>query len=95
MIPTKDCEAHMEYSLDKRPRGKTGKAISAGATPLQYERWIACPYCGESFIFVVDGSAGSQSYYEDCEICCRPILFQTEIDSDGNLLDIVTRREDD
>jgi hypothetical protein len=44
---------------------------------------------------VLDGSAGNQSYYEDCEICCRPILFQTEIDSDGNLLGVTTHRDDD
>lgn len=85
----------MEYSQDKRLRGKVGRTISAGAAPLQFERWIACPYCGESFIFVADGSAGNQSYYEDCEICCRPILFQTAFDSDGDLLEIVTQREDD
>jgi transcription elongation factor Elf1 len=85
----------MEHPQDKRLRGRTGKAFPAGGMPLQYERWITCPYCGEAIISVVDGSAGTQSYIEDCEVCCRPILLQAEIDSDGNLLDIITRREDD
>ena len=85
----------MEYTQDKRLRTKSRKPILAGCTPLQYERWIGCPYCGETFVSVVDGSAGNQSYFEDCEVCCRPILFQIEVDSDGNILAISTRREDD
>lgn len=85
----------MEFSPDKRLRAKTRRTFLAGGTPLQFERWVACPYCGESFVSMVDGSAGNQSYYEDCEICCRPILFHTEIDSDGNVLGITTHREDD
>jgi len=85
----------MERVQDKRSRSRTGKAFLAGGTPLQHERWVACPYCGEAFVFIVDASAGSQSYYEDCEICCRPILFHTEIDNDGNVLGITALREDD
>lgn len=85
----------MDYMPEKRSRAKTGKAFLAGSTPLQYERWVTCPYCGESFTSVVDASAGDQSYYEDCEVCCRPILFRTEIDSDGNVLSITTLREDE
>ena len=41
---------------------------------------ISCPYCGEPMEVVIDMSAGSQSYIEDCQICCRPmqISFETE-----------------
>jgi transcription elongation factor Elf1 len=85
----------MHYSPDKRSRARSGKSFLAGATPLQFERTITCPYCGESFICVIDASAGNQSYYEDCEICCRPILFHTEIDSDGDLIGLTTYRDDD
>jgi hypothetical protein len=85
----------MERTPEKRPRPKTRRAFSAGNIPLQHESWVACPYCGESFAIVVDGSAGNQSYYEDCEVCCRPILFRAEVDSEGNLLGITTSREDD
>ncbi len=85
----------MEYSQDKKPRARTGKAFLAGAAPLQHEHLVACPYCGESFAAVIDASAGDQSYYEDCEVCCRPILFRIEADSDGNVLNIITLREDD
>ena len=33
---------------------------------------IHCPYCGESFETVVDLSAGSRHYTEDCAVCCKP-----------------------
>ncbi|MGD8784263.1 MAG: CPXCG motif-containing cysteine-rich protein [Thioalkalispiraceae bacterium] len=41
----------------------------------------SCPYCGEPFTTLIDLSAGSQAYIEDCQICCRPILFNVEIDT--------------
>ena len=85
----------MDFSPDKRSRAKSRRTFLAGSIPLQFERRVMCPYCGESFVLMIDGSAGSQSYYEDCEICCRPILFLMEVDSDGNLTGFATRREDD
>lgn len=32
-----------------------------------------CPYCGEAISLLIDLSAGSQHYIEDCQVCCRPI----------------------
>jgi Cysteine-rich CPXCG len=46
---------------------------------------IHCPYCGEGFETVVDVSAGSQSYTEDCAVCCRPIEIALSVDDEGNL----------
>ena len=40
--------------------------------PLFFEQ-IQCPYCGEFIPLRLDGSAGDQSYVEDCSVCCRPI----------------------
>ncbi len=85
----------MDDQPDKRPKPKTGKSFLAGDIPLLHERAVECPYCGETFTINVDGSAGDQAYYEDCEICCRPILFHSEVDSDGNLLRLGVAREDD
>ncbi|MGD8925536.1 MAG: CPXCG motif-containing cysteine-rich protein [Thioalkalispiraceae bacterium] len=48
---------------------------------LVQEYLALCPYCGESFTTLVDLSAGEQEYIEDCQVCCRPILFTIEIDS--------------
>ncbi len=45
-----------------------------------------CPYCGESIELVVDESAGSSSYIGDCQVCCRPIQVDLEIDDEGGAL---------
>ncbi|MEO7068333.1 MAG: CPXCG motif-containing cysteine-rich protein [Rhodanobacter sp.] len=44
---------------------------------------LHCPYCGESIEVLVDTSVPSQSYIEDCQVCCRPITLTIEVDSDG------------
>ncbi len=54
---------------------------------------IHCPYCGEAFETVVDLSAGSQSYTEDCAVCCRPIEVALTVDDEGNLEGIRTRTD--
>ena len=60
---------------------------------LQHET-ITCPYCGEAFSTNVDSSAGSQEYIEDCQVCCRPILFHLHVDHAGDI-HVDVRREDD
>jgi transcription elongation factor Elf1 len=37
---------------------------------------VECPYCGESFVALVDWSEGETSYIQDCEVCCQPIVFR-------------------
>jgi hypothetical protein len=56
---------------------------------------VQCPYCGESFTTTVDCSAGSQQYTEDCYVCCRPIMFNIEVGTEGNLVNLQTQREND
>jgi hypothetical protein len=41
----------------------------------QAEHTFTCPYCWEAISMVLDTSAGTQSYVEDCENCCHPILI--------------------
>ena len=34
---------------------------------------LSCPCCGEPVDLVIDDGGGrSQSYVEDCPVCCRP-----------------------
>lgn len=47
-------------------------------------RDISCPYCGELIEILVDDSASSQDYFEDCSVCCRPIRVQVNVDIDGD-----------
>lgn len=43
-----------------------------------------CAFCGETNGIEVDFTAGqTQSYVEDCQVCCRPNLLSVEFDDDG------------
>lgn len=47
------------------------------------EKVIQCPYCWESISVLVDCSVEMQEYIEDCQVCCRPIVFDVSVDDDG------------
>ena len=50
---------------------------------MEIEHFFTCPYCWQEISFVLDLSAGRQSYIEDCEVCCRPVQISYAVDSDG------------
>ena len=56
-----------------------------------HEEQITCPYCWEAITLLVDPSE-SQTYTEDCFICCRPILVSSEVD--GEQLIVQVTQED-
>lgn len=56
-----------------------------------HERNLHCPYCGETISIVVDTSGGSQSYIEDCQVCCQPMQISVDVD-DGKLLSVLADR---
>ena len=37
------------------------------------EHVFQCPYCWEEISMLLDASVNSQTYIEDCEVCCNPI----------------------
>jgi hypothetical protein len=75
-------EVDERYGLE--PVIEPGAGPDAGAHPGGALTWtVDCPYCGETFETVLDLSAGSASYIEDCEVCCRPIEFALEVADDG------------
>jgi len=37
-----------------------------------FEHHFQCPYCWEEISMLLDPSV-SQTYVEDCEVCCNPI----------------------
>jgi len=38
---------------------------------------VACPHCGADTLFFVDPTEGVQhELIEDCQVCCRAILFR-------------------
>jgi len=40
-----------------------------------FEHFFQCPYCWEEISMLLDPST-SQTYVEDCEVCCNPIKVQ-------------------
>jgi len=42
------------------------------------EHFYQCPYCWEQVSVLVDVSQSSQTYIEDCEVCCNPIQFHIQ-----------------
>ncbi|MDX1463119.1 MAG: CPXCG motif-containing cysteine-rich protein [Marinirhabdus sp.] len=49
-----------------------------------FEHFFQCPYCWEEISMLLDPSA-SQTYVEDCEVCCNPITITTHFDN-GELI---------
>jgi hypothetical protein len=77
---------------DRAPGGASTDGTDADdSTPAVQ---VECPYCGESFTAVLDLSAGSASYIEDCYICCQPIEFDLAVSLDGALERLELRRTD-
>jgi transcription elongation factor Elf1 len=45
----------------------------------EQEKFFKCPFCLEKISMILDLSEnGQQSYTEDCEVCCNPILITYE-----------------
>ncbi|MCK5830185.1 MAG: CPXCG motif-containing cysteine-rich protein [Methylococcales bacterium] len=55
---------------------------------------IGCPYCGETIDILVDSSAGDHEYYEDCSVCCSPILFEVIVDILSGM-NVIAKRDDE
>ena len=55
---------------------------------------VTCPYCWEPIPLELDLSAGSQTYIEDCSVCCRPITVLLRVDDEGGF-EVETRTEDE
>lgn len=49
------------------------------------EHIVSCPYCGEAIEVLIDHQDVGDQYIEDCQVCCRPIIFTIALDSMGNV----------
>ena len=58
------------------------------------EQQVYCPYCGEMISVLIEGGDESQQYIEDCQVCCRPIVFQIDVAVSGDI-HVTLYREDD
>ena len=81
----------LEPVFEPQQSSPAGAADSEGGAQFTT---VQCPYCGEPFDTLVDLSAGSTSYIEDCQVCCRPIELGVEVAVDGALASVSARRSD-
>jgi hypothetical protein len=49
------------------------------------ETTIYCPYCGESITVLINEEEIGQEYIEDCQVCCKPIVFRVSTHMNGYL----------
>jgi hypothetical protein len=42
---------------------------------LETSAEVTCPYCGEQITLLLDLSVETQSYIEDCSVCCQPMAI--------------------
>ncbi len=69
-------EGEQQSSLDSSNNGKASS---------QEEAIYICDACGESIVIPLDLTEGSsQTYVEDCPICCRANTIHVQIDDNGN-----------
>lgn len=45
---------------------------------------VSCPYCGEIITLFLDLSVATQTYVEDCSVCCQPMNVSYSVE-DGEL----------
>jgi len=76
--PATQADVDARYGLE--PVFEPGDAAELGRVIV-----VDCPDCGERFETPVDLTAGSFSYVEDCQVCCRPIELSGEVSAAGVL----------
>ena len=47
------------------------------------ETTVTCPACWETIELSLDLSAGTQTYTEDCSVCCNPMTVRLWVADDG------------
>jgi transcription elongation factor Elf1 len=58
--------------------------IDFDADAVDNDTTVQCPYCGEENEIAVDTTGGSsQSYVEDCQVCCQPWQVNVHVDRNG------------
>jgi hypothetical protein len=54
---------------------------------------VQCPYCGETIEVDVEPLQESQSFIEDCTVCCHPIQYEATGNLDGEIEVAANRSE--
>jgi hypothetical protein len=54
---------------------------------------VLCPYCGERVELLVDTTLPHQQYFEDCEVCCQPMLVTIDATTEDPIVDVTPENE--
>ena len=69
------CEINTQICLACRTRVGPNRLV---------QTTVSCPYCGVVNTIFVDESAGeSQTYVEDCQVCCQPWQVTVIVNENG------------
>jgi len=68
--------------------------VQGAQVNLQQDHELDCPSCGESLTLLIDASVPSQTYVEDCHVCCRPMVV-TVLVEEGIVVSLEARPEND
>jgi transcription elongation factor Elf1 len=71
-----------EVSARAEPAGRAGGDDEHDEEILLESTEVTCPACWETVELSVDLSAGSQTYTEDCTVCCRPMTVRVWVSDD-------------
>ncbi len=59
---------------------------------LESDQEFNCPYCGAGISIQIDQTAGRrQAFVTACEVCCRPMEIEVNIDADGYISFVAKR----
>ncbi|MDJ0656920.1 MAG: CPXCG motif-containing cysteine-rich protein [Xanthomonadales bacterium] len=56
---------------------------------------VNCPFCWETFNFLLDPDQGSDRVTVDCEICCRAVAVTVQVDLQTGTVSVSADRESD
>ncbi len=94
-VPAADAARQIDAAYGLEPVFEPGAGAAPGGSTQGTEfHQVQCPFCGEVFETLIDLSAGSATYIEDCQVCCQPIEFKVEVDSAGTLESLMVGRGD-
>lgn len=64
-----------------------------GFMPVTENMEVECPYCGESQFINVELITEHQSYIEDCQVCCKPMVLNIEVDYETEQVHVYAQQE--
>jgi hypothetical protein len=64
-----------------------------GFIPLTEYIEVECPYCSESQALNIELTAAHQTYTEDCQVCCKPMVLTIEVDYETEQVHIYAQQE--